>query len=186
MDKNKKREIIYLSINEIIPYENNPRHNEEAVETVSKSLDKFGFQQPIVLDENKVIIVGHTRYKAALALGYEEVPVVIADDLTPEEAKAYRLADNKTGELAKWDFPKLDFELGALTDLDFNMQDFGFMYFDQDESENDFSDFFIDADPKQMKEEDIKTSTIDSNNEKSENKKSIQCPHCGEWFEIEL
>ena len=106
------------------PYENNPRINDGAVEAVAKSIDEFGFKVPIVVDSDYVIIAGHTRLKAAERLGLKTVPVVIADDLTEEQARAFRLADNKTAELAEWDFEKLNEELGDITDLD--MQDFGF------------------------------------------------------------
>ena len=106
------------------PYENNPRINDGAVEAVAKSIDEFGFKVPIVVDSDYVIIAGHTRLKAAEKLGLKTVPVVIADDLTEEQARAFRLADNKTAELAEWDFEKLNEELGDITDLD--MQDFGF------------------------------------------------------------
>lgn len=114
------------NINEVKPYENNPRKNDEAVEKVANSIKEFGWQQPIVVDNEGVVIVGHTRLKAAHELGLEEVPVLVAEDLTDDQAKAYRLADNKTGELAIWDFPKLNIELEDIDWLDMNMEDFGF------------------------------------------------------------
>ena len=117
-------------IDDIKPYENNPRKNEDAVEYVANSIKEFGFQQPIVLDKDGVIVVGHTRYSAAKELGLTEVPVVIADDLTEDKAKAYRLADNKTGELAIWDWPKLNTELEDIDWLDMNMEDFGFKLYE--------------------------------------------------------
>lgn len=92
-----------IDINLIKPYENNPRYNEEAVEPVRKSLDNFDWQQPIVVDKHLVVIVGHTRLKAALKKGLKQVPVHVADDLTEDEVNAYRLADNKVAELAYWD-----------------------------------------------------------------------------------
>lgn len=125
-------EIIQKSINEIIPYENNPRKNEKAVESVKKSIRRFGFKNPIIVDSEGVIIAGHTRYKASLELGLETVPVIVADDLSPTLVKAYRLADNKTAELAEWDIPLLQFELDALK-LDFDMSDFGFDMFPEPE-----------------------------------------------------
>jgi ParB-like chromosome segregation protein Spo0J len=85
----------------ITPYERNPRINDKAVDAVATSLKEFGFRQPIVVDTGNVIIAGHTRYKAALKLGLQKVPVHIATDLSPEQVKAYRIADNKTGELAE-------------------------------------------------------------------------------------
>jgi ParB-like chromosome segregation protein Spo0J len=91
-----------LPITSIRPYENNPRINDPAVDAVAASIREFGFRQPIVVDENGVIIVGHTRYKAALKLGLKTVPVHIARGLTPAQAKAYRIADNQTATLSSW------------------------------------------------------------------------------------
>lgn len=99
------------SIREIKPYEHNPRSNDGAVDAVAASIKEFGWQQPIVVDKDGVIIAGHTRYKAAKKLGLKEAHVVVAENLTEEQAKAYRLADNKTGELAEWDFSALEEEL---------------------------------------------------------------------------
>ena len=115
-----------ISIDLLKEYENNPRHNEKAVEAVAESIKQFGFKVPIVIDKDTVIIAGHTRAKAARLLGLEVVPCIIADDLTPEQIKAFRLADNKTGELAEWDFEKLEKELEELTAFDVDMSLFGF------------------------------------------------------------
>ena len=117
-------------ISEIHPYENNPRINDGAVAAVVASIREFGFRQPIVVDTEGVIICGHTRYKAAIELGLEKVPVHVAKDLTPEQVKAYRLADNKTSELAEWDFDLLPIELAELQGMDF---DLGLLGFDQDQ-----------------------------------------------------
>lgn len=117
-------EIIIKGIDEIWPYENNPRVNDGAVGAVAESIREFGFQQPIVVDRDGVIIAGHTRYKAAQRLGLTEVPVVVADNLTDEQVRAYRLADNKTGELAEWDFSALEEELAGIGELDMSL--FGF------------------------------------------------------------
>jgi site-specific DNA-methyltransferase (adenine-specific) len=121
-------EIKEIKIEELKPYENNPRHNEAAVGPVANSIKEFGFKVPIIIDKDNVIIAGHTRLKAAKLLGLETVPCVIADDLTEEQAKAFRLADNKVSELAEWDFDDLEKELEELDamDLDFEMSDFGF------------------------------------------------------------
>lgn len=100
-------EVKDLKMSDIRPYENNPRFNDDAVEAVANSIQEFGFKQPIVVDSEGVIIVGHTRYKAAQELGLETVPVLVADDLTEDQVKAYRLADNKVGELATWDYQLL-------------------------------------------------------------------------------
>ena len=94
-------------IDSIRPYENNPRVNDPAVDAVAASIRQFGFRQPIVVDEDGVIIVGHTRYKAALKLGWQEVPVHVAVGLTPAQARAYRIADNQTATLSTWDGDKL-------------------------------------------------------------------------------
>ena len=129
-----------VSIDSIKPYENNPRDNDGGVDTVANSIKEFGWQQPIVVDKDNVIIVGHTRYKAARKLGMKEVPVVVANNLTPEQVKAYRLADNKTGELTDWDMSLLDDELGDIADID--MSDFGFnLDLDDDEVEVQEDDF---------------------------------------------
>lgn len=119
----KEMKIEYKNIDEVIPYENNPRNNEEAVEFVANSIKEFGFKVPIVVDKNNVIVTGHTRLKAAQKLGLSEVPVIYADDLTDEQIKAFRIADNKTGEKANWDLDKLKIEL---EDINFDMTDFGF------------------------------------------------------------
>lgn len=115
-----------MDINELKPYPNNPRKNEHAIEPVANSIREFGFKQPIVVDKNNTIIAGHTRLLAAKELGLTEVPVIVADDLTPEQVKAYRLADNKTGELAGWDFEQLDLELEELDLPEIDMAIFGF------------------------------------------------------------
>lgn len=113
-----------VSIDQIKPYENNPRNNDDAVDAVANSIKEFGWQQPIVVDNGGVIIAGHTRYKAAKRLKLKEVPIVVADNLTEEQVNAYRLADNKSGELATWDDDELQEELDKILDID--MTDFGF------------------------------------------------------------
>lgn len=103
-----------VPLDQIRPYERNPRRNDAAVAAVAGSIREFGFQQPIVVDEKGIIIAGHTRYKAAIQLGLQEVPVIVASDLTPAQIKAYRIADNKLGELAEWDLDLLPEELAEL------------------------------------------------------------------------
>lgn len=117
--------VIERDLTTIRPYENNPRQNDAAVEYVANSLRAFGWKQPIVIDRDGVIVAGHTRYKAALSLGMSKAPCVIADDLTEEQVKAYRLADNKVGEIATWDFSLLEEQLAEIQDI--NMEDFGFL-----------------------------------------------------------
>ena len=115
--------VINMMIDDLIPYENNPRVNDEAVKYVANSIKEFGFKVPIIVDKNNVIVAGHTRYKACKELGIKNVPVIIADDLNEEQIKAFRLADNKVSEKAEWNFNMLDEELA---DLDIDMSDFGF------------------------------------------------------------
>lgn len=117
-------DIVYKKIKDIHPYEKNPRRNDEAVQFVAESIRVFGFKVPIVLDSNNIVVAGHTRLKAAKKLGLKEVPCIVADDLTEEQVKAFRLADNKVSEAAEWDFDLLDSELEDL--LDFDMTVFGF------------------------------------------------------------
>jgi len=117
-------------IAEVKPYEQNPRLNDDAVEAVAESIKRFGFRQPIVVDGESVIVCGHTRWKAAQKLGLEKVPVHVARDLTPEQIRAYRIADNKTGELAEWNLELLPIELAELGDAGI---DWSLLGFDQDE-----------------------------------------------------
>lgn len=140
IERNLILQIIEKSITEITPYEKNPRKNDEAVQYVANSIKNFGFKVPIVIDKNGVIVAGHTRYKAAQELGLEKLPCVIADDLTEEQVKAFRLADNKVGEVAEWDFDLLDEELDGIFDID--MSEFGFDLnesFSPDDFGEDFS-----------------------------------------------
>ena len=161
-----------MKISELKPYENNPRNNEAAVDYVANSIKEFGFQVPIVVDKDNVIVAGHTRYKAAQKIELKEVPVVIAEDLTPQQIKAFRLADNKTAEKASWDFEKLAEEIGNL-EMDFDLTSLGFGEFELDVLKNGntfdedaLDDLFTDA-PEKEKEP-----------------KKVKCPHCGEEFEI--
>ena len=111
-------------IGDLIPYFNNPRHNDAAVDKVAESIKQFGFQNPIIVDRENVVIAGHTRLKAAELLGLEEIPVIVAKSLTDEQARAYRLADNKTGEFSEWDINALDKEIAELNEIDLSL--FGF------------------------------------------------------------
>ena len=147
-------EIVNKKVEELIPYMNNPRFNDDAVELVANSIKEFGFKVPIVIDKDGVIVAGHTRYKASLELGLKEVPCIIADDLSEEQIKAFRLADNKVGEKATWNFDLLDEELES---LDLSMEDFG------------FDNFKIDW-------EDVEDLTDENYKEPESNK--LQCPIC--------
>lgn len=145
-------QIIEKSIADIRPYENNPRNNEAAIQYVANSIKDFGFKVPIVIDKNGTIITGHTRVLAAKKLGMKTVPCILADDLTPEQVKAFRLADNRVSEMADWNWAKLEKELDSLGNLDWDMSSFGFdMQFD--ESNEDFSSFFEPAAPKEPQQD---------------------------------
>lgn len=120
-----KLKVQYWPIDDVHPYPNNPRNNDEAVEYVANSIREFGWQQPIVVDTDGTIIAGHTRLKAAKRLGMDTVPVVVADNLTPAQVNAYRLADNKVAEAATWDMEALAVELEGL-EVDFDMTMFDF------------------------------------------------------------
>jgi ParB/RepB/Spo0J family partition protein len=157
----QKKEIVMMPLDSIKPYENNPRNNETAVDKVAESIKQFGFKNPIIVDKDNIIIAGHTRLKAAYKLGLEVAPVIVADDLDEEKAKAFRLADNKTSEFASWDFEKLEAELAELTGID--MESLGFTI---DNEEIDIDGFFEDAEPKEKEP------------------KMVTCPHCGEVFEV--
>lgn len=147
--------IINKSLIELKEYENNPRNNDEAVQAVAESIKQFGFKVPIIIDREGVIIAGHTRKKAAERLGLASVPCIVADDLTPEQIKAFRLADNKTGEISKWNTQRLEEEQQKIAGFDFSK--FGFL-----DSENiDYSAFFEEAEPREKEQ------------------KIVKCPHCG-------
>jgi len=113
-------------IQRVIPYARNPRRNDQAIDKVAASIKEYGFRQPIVVDEDMVIIAGHTRLQAAQKLGLSKVPTHIANGLTPAQVKAYRLADNRTGQEAEWDDELLGIELGELSELGFNLDLTGF------------------------------------------------------------
>lgn len=154
-------EVHEIGLSYLVEYENNPRNNDSAAEKVAASIKEFGFKVPIIVDKNNVIVAGHTRLKAARLLGMEKVPCIVADDLTPEQIKAFRLADNKVAELSGWDFVKLEEELAELEDQ-FNMADFGFV----DSHDVDIDSFFEDHEAKEKEP------------------KTVTCPHCGETFEL--
>lgn len=153
-------EIVMKKVSELKPYEKNPRKNDEAVKYVAKSIEQFGFKAPIVIDNACVIVAGHTRWKAAKQLGIETVPCIVADDLTDEQIKAYRLADNKVAEKTEWDFSLLAMELEEL--FDFNMSDFGFLQGDNINLDVNDDDFLQDTEVT-----------------KDKKAKEVICPDCG-------
>lgn len=126
-------EIEQISIDDLIPYINNPRDNTAAVDAVASSIAEFGFKVPLVVDRNHVVVTGHTRLLAAKKLGLTDVPCIVADDLSEAKIKAYRIADNKVAELASWNPELLQAELDALNELGVDMGDFGFS---EEESED--------------------------------------------------
>jgi len=154
-------------IDEIRPYEGNPRRNEAAVDVVAESIRQFGFRQPIVVDEDGVIVVGHTRWKAAKKLGRKSVPVHVAKDLTAEKLRAYRLADNKTAERAEWDVELLPIELGELRDQGVDLKLLGFT--DKEIAEH-LREFDTDLDDGPKAGDDAET---------------VRCPKCGHEFPLE-
>lgn len=154
--------IVEKRLDELQPYENNPRKNDNAVPYVAESIKRYGFKNPIIIDKDGVIVAGHTRYLASIELGLDKVPCIIADDLTEEQIKEFRLVDNKTSEFAGWDFNMLDIEL---QDLDFDGYDFDFPDFNADLDISD-DDFISDTEITKSKQ------------------KTITCPNCGEEIEL--
>jgi len=122
----KNVDVVMMKIDDLIPYSENPRINDLAVGVVAESIREFGFKNPIIVDGDNVIIAGHTRHKAAKRLGLEEVPVIVADDLTPEQVKAFRIMDNKSSEYAEWDYQKLLAEIDSLEDANYDVNLTGF------------------------------------------------------------
>lgn len=153
----RKKQIVYKKLDEIIPYENNARINDKAIDIVTKSIKEFKFQNPIIIDKNNVIVCGHTRLEASKKLGLNEVPCIMADDLTDEQIKAFRIADNSTAQIADWDLEKLNAELAG---IDFDMSNFGLDY-----QNVNIDDFFMDAPHREKKD------------------KTIICPYCQKEFE---
>lgn len=149
--------VINKAIGKIYPYKNNPRHNANAIEYVASSIRRFGFNNPILIDKDGVIISGHTRYEAAKILGLKKIPCVMAEDMTEEQIKAFRLVDNKVGEQSTWDWEKLQTELQAITGLDME-KEFGFEK--------------IDLTPPEPKTKPEK------------NEHECKCPKCGKKFEV--
>lgn len=134
----KKIQIEMIPLKQLVPYQNNPRKNDSAVEYVKNSIVRFGFKVPVVVDANNMIVCGHTRYKAAVKLNIRDVPCVRADDLTEDQIRAFRLADNKVAEKSSWDLDRLEQELDMLPDID--MSEFGFNVGGDEDTEERLSD----------------------------------------------
>ena len=152
-------EVRDLSLDSIIPYARNPRKNDGAVDKVAASIKEFGWRSPIVVDEEMVILAGHTRYKAAKKLGLTEAPVHIAEGLTEAQKKAYRIADNRVAEEAEWDEELLKFELEELGDLDFDMNFLGF-------DNKELSKLLEDSDEDNPYTQKVNTPTYEPSGEK--------------------
>lgn len=182
-----------IPIDQLIPYEKNPRKSLN-VKKVARSIEQFGFQQPIVVDVGMNIVVGHTRYEASKILGLKEVPTVIAD-ISPEKIKAYRIADNRLNQDSLWDLGKLNAEIGDLLDINFDLNDLGFF---EKEIENivvgndkDIDAYVPTLNPMQ-KHKDIEEKDInkakDKERERFDNRhietREIICPSCYHEFKI--
>ena len=152
MEVREDMKVLYADPLDLIPYENNPRINDYAVKKVLESIKEYGFTNPILVDKDLVIIAGHTRREAAILAGLEKVPYIIKDDLTPEQVKAYRIADNKLAELSTWDEEALKAELFEMQELDYPLEVMGF-------TEMDLKDLFEEKeDPKTKKAKEEKTT----------------------------
>lgn len=147
----KEREVQYCSPEELIPYEKNPRDNRLAIEDVVRSIEEYGFTNPILVNEEKVILAGHTRREAAILAGMERVPYIVVDGLTEAQQRAYRLADNKLSELALWDEDLLKEELEDLLDADYDLSLTGFSDVDLTDLLKDEEDL-EDIEPEEPKE----------------------------------
>lgn len=147
----KEREVHYCSPEELIPYEKNPRDNRLAIDDVVRSIEEYGFTNPILVNEEKVILAGHTRREAAILAGMERVPYIVVDGLTEAQQRAYRLADNKLSELALWDEDLLKEELEDLLDADYDLSLTGFSDVDLTDILKDEEDL-EDIEPEEPKE----------------------------------
>jgi hypothetical protein len=180
----EKLQIEYIPTSEVIEYKNNPKkHPQGQIDKLKKSIKEFGFKNPIILDKNNEIIAGHGRFKASKELGFNEVPVIWADDLSPEQVKAFRIADNKLTEYAEWDFDAINQEIEKLKSNDFDLDLTG-LEFDEDMEFNPSIPSFSD---KEISKEDIE-KTRDKLNTKYDNNSSyieVICPKCGYEFSIE-
>jgi site-specific DNA-methyltransferase (adenine-specific) len=147
----KEREIQYCNPEELIPYEKNPRDNRAALDAIELSIEEYGFTNPILVNEEKVILAGHTRREAAILAGLEKVPYIVVDGLTEAQQKAYRLADNKLSELSIWDEDLLKEELEDLLDEDYDISLTGFSDVDLTDLLKDEDDL-EDIEPEEPKE----------------------------------
>ena len=159
--------IVERNIDELIPYSQNAKkHDERQIRNVANSIKRFGWRQPVVVDNDGVIVIGHCRVLAAKELGLDKVPVTVADDLTEDEIKELRIADNKTNE-SPWDFGKLEEELATLSIAGFDMEQFG------------FDDVDLMGGPAQPIEN---TSREYGEEDFGDDKFECECPRCGFKF----
>lgn len=156
-----KEEIVYKKVSELKLNPNNPRKNDDAVDVIAKSIEKYGFKNPLIIDENNVVWCGNTRLKASKKLKLKEVPCIVASDLTEEQIRELALIDNKSSEIADWDYDLLKEELNVLDLSDFDLS-WGII----NEEDVNIDDFFTEAE------------------EKLKEPKTIKCPHCGEIIEL--
>jgi len=140
--------IIEKRVKDLKPYEKNPRKNDDAVQYVANSIKEFGFKQPIVIDKDNNIVCGHTRWKACKKLKIDTVPCVVADDLTEEQIRAYRLADNKVGEKAEWDLALLDTELAEIETIDMTLLGFDDKETEPIQTQEDNAEIEVPVEPK--------------------------------------
>lgn len=156
-----KEQIVYKKVSELKLNPKNPRKNDGAVDTVAKSIEKYGFKNPLIIDENNVVWCGNTRLKASKKLKLKEVPCIVANDLTEEQIRELALIDNKSSEIADWDYDLLKEELNVLDLSDFDLS-WGII----DEEDVNIDEFFTEAE------------------QKAKEAKTIKCPHCGEIIEL--
>lgn len=162
-----------IPLDQIHPYEKNPRKNDDAVDKVAASIREFGFNVPIIVDGDWTIVAGHTRYRAAGKLGLKEIPVIVVEGLTDEQIRQYRIIDNKTGELSSWDYDKLMMELGAIPEIDMSAFEFG-GFGGADDTEEGTADLTTNLD------EGYELDLSEYEDEAFDN----ECPYCGfRWNE---
>lgn len=171
--ENAMKKLKKIRLDEIKQYENNPRTHGEAIEAVVQSIKQCGYIAPIIVDEDGVILAGHSRFQALKRLGEAEVEVLIVDELTDEQKKKYRLLDNRVAEFSEWDFDKLETELSLIDFGDFNF---------------DFDDFIFKPIKEEYTYKDDEADEVSQGKteekQKLEKKKMLVCPHCGELIDI--
>jgi hypothetical protein len=182
--------IVYKKLNELQPYQNNPRKNDDTVDYLVNSIMEFGFRVPIIIDTKNIIVSGHTRYKAAKKIGMEDVPCIIASDLTKQQITAFRIIDNKVSEHSKWDIDKLFYEMD-FDNIDFT--NYGFLDLEIKAIQTGVGNFNFEPllhpqfSNTEITNEEVERRAIELANKMVQEQKiiKVQCPHCDEEFEIE-